>query len=236
MTLVIAAYGRDFVVLAADSRGTLQDRGGTRVELNRYRKLRKLNERVGLLMYGHADAANYLVEQFQRDKKLAKKGVSTVAHEFAHFCRQELAQIPPIARNNLPEFGYIVAGLDTTRTGNLSPRCLGLCSVDGFFMRESDRVAIEGKPILANYMFARSYHEELNEDELSCLVAQAIYDTNKVDGDVGGPIHMVIIDRYRFREIDTTDVLEMIEEWENPRQPPEEGEETETAPAAKDSS
>ncbi len=39
MTLVVAVPGKDFIVLGADSRGTIIDAGGTRVEVNTIQKI-----------------------------------------------------------------------------------------------------------------------------------------------------------------------------------------------------
>ena len=227
MTLVIAAYGKDFVILAADSRGTLRESdGGTRVELNRYRKLRHINDRVGLLMYGDANFANYLVEQFGRDNDLSRLGVTSFSHKFAKFARDELAKVPIISRGAVPPYGYIIAGLEQGSRRSAAPRCLGLYSANGFHVCEYDRFAIEGKPILANYLFAKGFFDDMDEEELSSLVAQAIYDTRKVDGDVGGSIHMTIIDRKGLRPVDASDIDKMIDQWENPPERPSETEDS----------
>lgn len=216
MTLVIAAHGVDFVVLAADSRGTLEEAGGTRVEQNRFRKLRHLNPRVALLMYGDADPSNYLVEQFLQDRDVSNLGITPLGQECAEFCRSEWNKIPMIASERLPRFGYILAGLEVKRRALGPPRILGLQSDDGFCLRSYDKAGIEGKSVLAHYIFARRFRERMDQDQLSELVAQAIFDTKMVDGDVGGSIHMTIIDGQGMREIEPGDVDRMIEQWENP--------------------
>jgi 20S proteasome alpha/beta subunit len=220
LTLVIAAHGQDFVVLAADSRGTLEEAGGTRVEQNRFRKLRQLNARAALLMYGDADPSNYLIEQFVRDRDISALGITPLGQDFADFCRTEWNKIPLIASERLPGFGYILAGLEVKRRSSGPPRILGLQSDDGFCLRSYDKAGIEGKSVLAHYIFARHFREEMDQDQLSELVAQAIFDTKMVDGDVGGSIHMTIIDGQGMREIEPVDVERMIEQWENPPKTP----------------
>jgi len=50
-------------------------------------------------------------------------------------------------------------------------------------------------------------------DELVRLVAQALYDTMKIDGDVGGQIKLAIIDENGMREIPKRDVDTYITKW-----------------------
>src|SRR2546427_9578486 len=126
MTLVIAAQGKEFLVLGADSRGTLQYTDGSRVELNIYQKLVSLNDYVALMMYGDMNAARYLVDKFQSER--AKKeptrslGVTRIATDFAKLCRDELRDIPSNSSTNMPYFGYVIAGLDKQGTAHRVPR------------------------------------------------------------------------------------------------------------------
>jgi len=57
-----------------------------------------------------------------------------------------------------------------------------------------DPVAHGGKPFIALYHYNQLYNEEMSKDELVQYVAQCIYDTMAVDGDVGGRIRISIID------------------------------------------
>jgi 20S proteasome alpha/beta subunit len=216
MTLVIAAHGTDFVVLAADSRGTVADQAGTKVAINRYRKIWKINDRVAVLIYGDADPAKYLVESFLRTVSVRRFGVTSVTGKFARYCRSKLDEIPVHPAVRLPSFGFVVSGLDSEGRRKLVPRSFGLRSDTGYALGTYDGFALEGKPIIAYYMFARSYHEDADQARLSSLVAQALYDTVMVDGDVGGTIRLAIIDRSGLRWVPQTDLEGIITQWENP--------------------
>jgi 20S proteasome alpha/beta subunit len=197
MTLVIAAQGKEFLVLGADSRGTLQYSDGSRVELNTYEKLVSLNDHVAIMMYGDMTAARYLVDKFlsKFSKKAATKsmGVTQITNDFAKLCRDELRQIPANSRPNLPYFGYVIAGLDKRGAQHRVPKCMGLISQDGFVLRSYQKFAIEGKPLIATYLFGKEFANEMSVDELAKLVAKALYETISIDGDVGGKVIVAII-------------------------------------------
>jgi 20S proteasome alpha/beta subunit len=216
VTLVIAAHGVDFVVLAADSRGTVEDQAGTKVAINRYRKIWKINDRVAALIYGDADPAKYLVESFLNSNNVSRLGVTAVARALAKHCRFWLNELPEHPAVRLPGFGFVVSGLDPKGRGKLKPQSYALKSETGFTLGAYDSFALEGKPIVAYYMFAQNYHEDSDQSGLSSLVAQALYDTVMVDGDVGGTIRLAIIDRTGMRWPSPQDVGRMITSWENP--------------------
>jgi len=73
---------------------------------------------------------------------------------------------------------------------------------------------IDGKPFVAHYLFRKIYSSDLSIEEMCKLVAQSIYDTKKLDGDVGGEIRLAIIDNSGFRLVPTADVYdEYIDKW-----------------------
>jgi 20S proteasome alpha/beta subunit len=220
MTLVIAAHGSDFVVLAADSRGTIEDQAGTKVALNRYRKIWKINDRVAVLMYGDADPAKYLIESFLHVVGVTRLGVTAVAGKLAEYCRAKLDDIPGHPAVQLPSFGFVVSGLDIEAKRQLVPHSFALRSDTGFTLGAYDGFALEGKPIIAYYIFAQNYHEATDQADLSSLVAQALYDTVMVDGDVGGTISLAIIDRTGLRWVPKADLDGIITPWENPPSSP----------------
>ena len=131
MTLVIAAKGADFIILGADSRGTMRDIAGNRVELNLAVKLIQITDHIAFLVYGDAHISDYLIEKFKEKLTGKTKTVSAVAEEFAEFCRKEVKKTKEVPREYVPNFGFIIAGLDFKSKIPI-PRCYKLRSLDGF--------------------------------------------------------------------------------------------------------
>ena len=216
MTLVIVALGKDFVVLGADSRGTTFDALGNRVELNIYRKIVPFNNEVSILLHGEASAATYLIEEARKTSSMRKARVSRVGGKLYELGTKQMRESPPSTWKLLPQFGMLVCGLDKNAAGVLSPRCVGITTADGFWPHSYDKFAIKGKPLIANYLFAQGYKQEKSVNDLTKLVAQALYDTMNVDGDVGGDINIVIIDREGTRQVPARDLSDFINPWGRP--------------------
>ena len=216
MTLIIAAQGKDFVVLGADSRGTIQNDSGTRVELNIQQKLIKINDRSGVLLFGAACRASYLVEKFKQNLKSKKKNVTDIAEDLASFCRNEERILSDIPAYSPPQFGFIIAGIDKSGK-KITPKCYSLISTSGFRLGLYDQgFGIEGKAIIAYYLFAKNFvkKEKRGLDDLIRLVVGALYDTMNVDGDVGGKINIAIIDGYGMRNVPPMDINAKIDRWQ----------------------
>lgn len=206
MTLVIAAKGSDFIILGADSRGTMRDVAGNRVELNLAVKLIQITDHIAFLVYGDAHISDYLIEKFKEKLSGKTKTVSEVAEEFADFCREEVKKTLDVPREYIPNFGFIIAGLDFKSKIPI-PRCYKLRSLDGFELgiyRED--FAIAGKYIIATYLFSKEFKQDMTVEQLSNLTANAIYDTSKIDGDVGGKIKMARIDENGYTPYSTVDI------------------------------
>lgn len=219
MTLVIAAPGKtpenkNFIILGADSRGVIQDVAGNRIETNVMKKLIPVANHVGILMYGNADIGNQLVEKFKSTIKKGTDGATKIAEEFANFCRSEFKKLSGVPLVSLPHLGFIVAGLNKEENKYNTPCLYTLRSTEGFALGMCKPYAIEGKPIIALYIFAKEYKEEMNVPDLTHLVAQAIYDTMRIDGDVGGKIKMAIIDSNGLREYEDSDIEKFYKKWE----------------------
>ena len=216
MTLVIAAKGADFVVLGADTRGTTLDPSGNRVEINSFRKISSVNTRVAVLLHGEASAANYLLDQLRAERSIDRLGVSQVAQKLYKLGTAQMRETPPSAWKLMPQFGLIVAGVDRPPRHVAVPKCLGLSTSDGFWPHSYDHFAIRGKPLIANYLFAQRYKEDLVVNAMTELVAQALYDTMNVDGDVGGDMDVMIIDGEGSRTLLKEDLPDLITAWGRP--------------------
>jgi 20S proteasome alpha/beta subunit len=213
MTLVIAAPGKDFVILGADSRG-VADVGGGRAEINICRKIIQITKYTSILMYGASEAGNQLVEKYKDQIKPKLQDVSSIAEDFCRFCQDEERAIADVPKH--PDawvsFGFLVCGIKTKNKKTV-PLIYNLRNFDGFRLGLCKPFAIRGKPLIAYFFFARDYREDMSFNEMSKLVAQSIYDTMQIDGDVGGSIRMVIIDSDGTREIPDSDVQNYIETW-----------------------
>lgn len=212
MTLVIAAQGRDFVVVGADSKGTAEV-GGVRVELNMVQKLVRVNEHVVILLYGDVERAQYLIDELGIQNRFdPNSGVRHVAREFKTLCREEARAPMGVQLRDVSSFGFIVAGLEESDGAFTTPKVYGFGNDGGYSLGLGrDGFLIKGKPMIAYYNFAKKYKESLRAREpkeaLTKLVAQSLHDTIQVDGDVGGPIKIGIIDSVGARIVDDPDII-----------------------------
>ncbi len=213
MTLVIAAPGTNFILLGADSRAVIQDVAGNRVQINTVKKLIHVSKYVAMLVYGESEVAVQLLEKYKLNMEADIEGASDVAESFAEFCGEEFKKVMWVPKAGLPIFGFLVAGLNKGGGEYKIPCIYNIISTNGFMPGICRPFAIKGKPIIALYNFAKKYDENMSVEEISYLVAQSIYDTIEIDGDVGGKIRMAIITpKIGFREI--SDVEKYIERWE----------------------
>ncbi len=214
MTTVIAALGKDFVVLGADSQGTID--AGARTEIKDLIKLKKINDNTSMLYFGDVNSAEYLIHKFKSILKKKNYNVTKIANDFKIMCIEEAEQHRSVQAKLIPEVGFIIAGLDKVDK-TITPHCYSTNSWSGFRLgKYPSGYGIGGKPFIAHYLFRRSYSQNMTLDEICKLVGQSIYDTKKVDGDVGGEIRLAVIDSSGFREIPVADVYNYyIETWNN---------------------
>ena len=218
MTLVIAAPSEDFLVLGADSRGVL-DSGDARIEINILKKIVPVTEHVAILMYGGAEEASQLVEKYksilEKDEEKID-GVTLVAENFCEFCREEERKLVgmPHYEENVTYFGFLVCGMDKIGERFSKPLIYILSNYNGFRLGLCRPYAIQGKPIIGLYLFSKNYNADMTVDELCRLVAQSIYDTMCIDGDVGGQINIALIDSDGMRELSNPDVKKLYETWQ----------------------
>lgn len=215
MTLVIAAQGKDFVILGTDSRGTITDGAGNRMELNIQMKLIKVTELTGILLYGAANEANYIIEKFKNERKNSKIiDVTKVAEEFAAFCRNEARITSDVPALHFPSYGFIIAGLNKIGKDHI-PCCYSIKSTSGFKLGlYKQGFGIEGKPFIAYYLFSKHYRLNQELDELLGLVAKSLYETMSIDGDVGGEIKLAIVNQDGIRDIIKRDINTYISKFD----------------------
>jgi len=224
MTLTIAAQGEDptgnvFLILGADGRGVIQSQDGTRAELNIMKKIAKLSEHVGILTAGDGHIGNYLVERFVEEHADDDiDGVSQVAESFSDFCRGILSNLNNVPFVNFPQVAYIIAGLDQQNGVFKKPKIFLLPSTNGFLLgRSPTPYEVQGKPFIALYKFSKEFEEEENKnsvERLARFVAQCIYDTHRIDGDVGLPTWLAQITSEGYREFLEGTARDFYDTWE----------------------
>jgi len=223
MTLIVAAQGADFMVLGADSRETV-DVGVIRVETNIAEKLIRLTDHAAVLLCGEAGYAQHLVAKYQaRISGAAELGVTDLTEGFASFCQAEairLSNVPTFSFHSptyqyFPDIGFILGGLNKIGTGFSEPRCYGLSSQRGYRLElGGNGFVLDGKPMIARYLFARYYQPNMDIQNLSKLVARCLFDTARVDGDVGGQWKLAIIEPTAIRVKSHEEVEQIIENEE----------------------
>lgn len=197
MTLIIAAEGNNFVVLAADGKGTWVDAGGSRMESITEEKLVPLTKYACALIAGDPELGVQLVEEFKTKNKYSYKwGISQVVSEFSNFCKKTISQITDTIRPNddaFPVVIFLIGGLD--KTGRKYVPKLNILRSERLFLpgRQKNKAA-EGKPFIARYLFSKKYDKDLSKEVMGFLVAEAMRETISIDGDVGGKVRMAIID------------------------------------------
>jgi len=219
MTLIIAAQGDDFVVVGADTRETV-DAGAIRVEVNIAEKLVRLTNHAAVLFCGEAGYAQNLIAQYRgRIARRRELGITQLTQDFASFCQEEamrLRDVPTFSRTPphtyFPDIGFVLGGLNKVDGKFSRPSCYGLSSWRGYRLElGGEGFVIGGKYMLARYLFSKNYKADMDVETLSDLVLRCLFDTSRVDGDVGGKYRLAIIDSKETRTKTEEEIEQMIE-------------------------
>jgi 20S proteasome alpha/beta subunit len=205
MTLIIAAQGENFVIVGADSRETV-DVGAVRVEVNMAQKMTQLTNHALVLFCGDAGYAQNLIQKFKATiVRRHERGITQLTDMFSSFCQKEAVRTSRVPtwplhspHSYYPNIGFILGGLDMEQGRFIKPSCYGLSSYRGYrpelgLQADGGGFVLDGKPMIARYLFAHHYRAGMNIKDLSTLVAQCLFDTARVDGDVGGRWKMAIV-------------------------------------------
>lgn len=220
MTLIIAAQGDDFVVVGADTRETV-DVGTIRVEVNIAEKLVKLTSHAAVLLCGDSGYAQNLIAKYQASISGRRElGITQLTEDFASFCQKEAIRVrnvptfssyPP--HQYFPDIGFVLGGLDKVGRRFSRPRCYGISSYRGYRLElGGGGFVLDGKSMLARYLFAHHYRAGMDVEGLSNLVLRCLFDTSRVDGDVGGKYRMAIVDSKDVRTKSQDEIEEMIDD------------------------
>ena len=224
MTLIISAKGHhinrngeresDFIVLGCDSRGVVEIKDVFRTEVNNYKKLFPLNDYCCVMLSGDSESGLSLINGFLEKSKIQRKGVSDVVEEFCRFCRarfNEIEEFSLTTQERFPDVDFIIAGMDKVGNNFTKGKMFTLRRARLFNPAFCDDFIALGQNFLAYYFCEKLYKNDLDLDTVLSIVGQAIYDTMRTNGNVGGDITLAVIDSKKFRPMDTKDY---IVEWE----------------------
>ncbi len=215
MTLIIASKCKDGLILGSDSRSIAIDGAGARYIRDATDKLMPLNKYCCILIAGESQASIRLIEEFKKNVK-PDETIEVISKKFSNFCRKEYE---PYSQNmillkNSPELHFILAGLDKDRNGkNTVPKIFVIKRDDWFFIGEEREYSIVGKDDISNYLFTKKYDEfSVSSEKMTELIVQCLWDTENIDGEAGGKMHLVSITEYGVGDIETKHYTDKIEQ------------------------
>jgi 20S proteasome alpha/beta subunit len=215
MTLVIALQGKEpsgepYIVLGCDSRGVMEevDSPTTRTEVNKYKKVFEITKHTGILVAGDAEKGVYLIDEFIKRKPRDDDGISTLAKRFSKFSKNEFGKIDNFALSTakfFPNVDFIFAGMNKIKGHFIEPRIYMMRRRSLFSLSMAENFITDGHDLLANYFIEKFYKEEAEINYALAVVANAIYDTQRVNSNVGGPINISVITPSGIRPVDAED-------------------------------
>jgi len=197
-TLVVAAQGKNFVVLGADSKGMLGDLlGPIVIGSSRAKKIAILSGHAAAAVYGIAEFGENLLHQFEETKKSDLDGVTNVLEEFRGFCRAKWKEwFSDLSIDRQPRVGFMIAGLDKNKNGEYdTPRIYSIeASLDFAPALHPWGFACMGIPSLATVLMDENYREDMGADEVTRLVESTISRVAQTDPRIGLPVIIALID------------------------------------------
>lgn len=209
MTLVACLKGRDGLILAADSRGTIGDPRGLTAINDSQLKLFNLSEFVGIVCYGQAELAAQLISEVKRELSAEHIHFSSLFQKTRECIGSKYFEwFKNLPRDQRPVVGFIIGGLESNGGANIyylsSPLDFApqLCTT-GF--------ALGGIPQYATYLVRRLYDSQMSIKNLQQLAAYIISETATQDPKVGGPIRMAEISTQEgYKELDQARIAELV--------------------------
>jgi 20S proteasome alpha/beta subunit len=213
MTLIATLQGKDGMVLASDSRGTIGDPRGLTAINDDQIKLFELSRYCGIGVSGSSELAAKIVDEL---KGILSQGGQTYADEILVQMRTLVKKLYddwfakfPVAER--PGLQLSLAGYHREPSGNLLPRTYLLASPADFApMLFPNGNCLAGVVQYAVYLMHRFYHPEMTVDNLCRLAAYLIAETATQDPKVGGPIRIATItpnDGYKELELKKVDEI-----------------------------
>ncbi len=226
MTLLIALRGIDptneesYIILGCDSRGVSEqeDAPTTRIQINKFRKAFPITKYSAVLIAGDAGKGLYLIDEFKKERISDSQDTTDLAKMFSSFCKNQFRMIDTYTLSTssaFPNVGFIFAGMNRNRKKSFCEPKIYLLGSEGLFsLSLKENFHAEGMTLIANYFLEKYYKENLKINDACQLVAQAIYDTQRLNGNVGGPINLLRIVPSGLQFIDADDFYT---EWDEAR-------------------
>jgi 20S proteasome alpha/beta subunit len=196
-TLVIGGQGNNFVVLAADSKGTLGDLlGPIVIGSSRAKKIKIISDHAAAAIYGIAEYGENLLREYQDTKKPDTDGVTKVLEDMRKFCKKKWREwFSGMDIENQPCLGFMVAGLDQDENGEYSiPRIYSIESTLDFAPAlHPYGYACRGILSLATFIMDEKYEENMSIDDLGKLVESTISTVAQTDPRIGLPVRIALI-------------------------------------------
>lgn len=226
MTLIISAKGQhaekdgkdDFIVVGCDSRGVVEVENIIRTEINTSKKLFQLGDYCCIMLSGDEELGITLIKGFLEKTSVRGKGVSKIAQEFYQFAKKQCEEIDDftlVTQKLFPDVDFIISGMDKQGKKFTKGKIFILRKSSLFFPLLIENFIPSGQSLLAFYLFEKyykSYKKSKTLDDMCFLVGQSIYDTQRINGNVGGDITVAVIDSKKFRILNAQDFFK---DWDN---------------------
>lgn len=210
MTLIVAAAGKEMIVVGVDSMGTFGygESSHIVIEAPLRNKLKIVSDHVCLLIAGDI-LGESIAEEFMRKVRAEKlDGASKVFNEFRQFCigkwKEWFISADSIPAKEKKEVEFIIAGLDKEGEQFKIPKIFKISSDYSFAPRVYNHgFTCCGIEFLATYILSRGLKRDMERKDLCPLIAHSISETALIDGRVGGTI--------RIGAIETSSTIDTIE-------------------------
>jgi len=194
MSLAVAIEGKDGVVLAADSRGTIGDPRGLTAINDTQEKLFKLTARCGICLFGSGEIGVELVRRIQAQithKPQGDASVDEIEELVRGIARKQYKDwFSLLDAQQRPVLGLVLAGI---KRDNKPRSILFVSQLDFAPQPAVSGIMMGGIPQYAIYLTHRFYDRLQPVAKLANLAEYLISETATQDPKVGGPIKIALI-------------------------------------------
>lgn len=214
MTLIVALQGRDGLVLAADSRGTIGDPRQLTAINDDQAKLFKLSDYCGIGVTGSSEVGAKLMDELKSILEPKKvEYADNILSETRAVVRERYDDwFSKFEVGKRPNLLLTLVGYHKTDSEEYIPRSYLLASLLDFAPQLfPNGNCLAGVPQYAVYLMHRLYDSQMGVDSLVRLSAYLIAETATQDPKVGGPIRIATITPAEgFCELDAGQVKEIV--------------------------
>jgi 20S proteasome alpha/beta subunit len=214
MTLILSLQGKEGLVIAADSRGTIGDPRGLTAINDSHTKLFKLSDNCGVSIAGASELATKIIDELNG---VLQRGKHTFTDPIMNETRKLVRSryddwFAKFKTEERPGMNLILAGYQRNQSNELVPRTYLLTSQLDFAPQMSPNGnMLAGVPQYAVYLMHRLYNPEMGVEALTRLAAYLISETATQDPKVGGPIKIASITPTEgFKEFASAEVDEAL--------------------------